>query len=139
MLMRAEWGGCLWRTESKDSGRTWAPAWPTDIPNPTSLACLVRLNDGRIALIHNAIGKIGAFLQRDPLSVWISDDEMKTWSIKRDVLSRGSLAYPNGLVLHDNRFVFVYDRDHRQVCFVEIGLPPVSRAGAATSAPTAYD
>jgi len=31
------------------------------------------------------------------------------------------LAYPNGLVLREGRFVFVYDRNRRQVCFVEVG------------------
>ncbi|MFH1742302.1 MAG: sialidase family protein, partial [bacterium] len=123
MLMRAEWGGFLWRAESSDNGRTWTEAWQTDIPNPTSLTHLLRLPDGRIALIHNAVGgKVGERARRDPLSIWISDDETETWSIKADVIHDGQLAYPNGMIL-DGRLVFVYDRDRRQVLFVEVDIP----------------
>jgi predicted neuraminidase len=125
MLMRAEWGGYLWRAESTDNGRTWTSAWQTDIPNPTSLAHVLRLPDGRIALVHNAVGgEVGARARRDPLSIWISDDEMESWSIKQDILTGGSLAYPNAIIL-DGKLAFVYDRDRRQVRFVEVEIPPV--------------
>lgn len=127
MLMRAEWGGFLWRAESRDNGRTWTDAWQTDIPNPTSLTHLVRLPDSRIVLIHNAVGgEVGARAPRDPLSIWISDDEMESWSIKADVIHGGQLAYPNAMIL-DGRLVFVYDRDRRQVRFVEVDVPPATR------------
>lgn len=124
MLMRAEFGGFLWRSESKDNGRTWAKAWQTDIPNPTSLAALIRLPDGRIALIHNAAGgAVGETAKRDPLSVWLSDDELKSWSIKEDVIAGGQLAYPCPLVV-DDKLVFTYDRNRRETRFVEVTLPP---------------
>ncbi|HPA47584.1 MAG TPA: sialidase family protein, partial [bacterium] len=123
MLMRAEWGGFLWRADSSDNGRTWTKAWQTDIPNPTSLTHLVRLPDERIALIHNATGGIvGKRAHRDPLSIWISDDEMESWAIKADVIHGGELAYPNGMILED-RLVFTYDRDRRQARFVEVEIP----------------
>ena len=121
MLMRAEWGGCLWRAESEDDGRTWSAAWETDIPNPSSKAHLVRLPAGRIALLHNATGRRGVWGRRDPLSIWISDDEMASWSIREDVLHGGMLAYPNGMAL-DGRLVFAYDRDRRQAWFVEVEI-----------------
>jgi predicted neuraminidase len=121
MLMRAEWGGFLWRAESDDDGRTWSKAYETDIPNPTSKAHLVRLPGGRIALLHNATGQRGAWGRRDPLSVWISDNEMASWSIREDVLHGGMLAYPNGMVL-DGRLVFAYDRDRRQARFVQVSI-----------------
>lgn len=123
MLMRAEFGGFLWRAESSDNGRTWTDAWQTDIPNPTSLPYLIRLADGRIALIHNARGGVvGANAHRDPLSIWISDDELQSWSIKADVIRSGSLAYPNPKLL-DGRLVFAYDHNRRQVRFVEVSIP----------------
>lgn len=123
MLMRAEFGGFLWRAESSDHGRTWTEAWQTDIPNPTSLVYLIRLPDERIALIHNAMGgEVGANSHRDPLSIWISNDELKTWAIKADVIHGGSLAYPNPGIL-DGRLVFAYDHNRRQVRFVEVTLP----------------
>lgn len=124
MLMRAEYGGFLWRAESRDNGRTWTDAWQTDIPNPTSLAALIRLPDGRIALLHNAVGGIvGERAKRDPLSIWLSDDEMASWYVKEDVISDGSLAYPCPLIVN-GELVFSYDRNRREARFVEVLLPP---------------
>ncbi|MGB8225282.1 MAG: sialidase family protein, partial [Sedimentisphaerales bacterium] len=81
----------------------------------------LRLPDGRILLIHNN-NNIGR--KREPLSFWLSDDEMKSWYIKADVLYGGMLAYPHAVVLKDGRVVFVYDHNRRQIRFVEIELPP---------------
>jgi hypothetical protein len=136
MLMRAEWGGYLWRAESSDYGCTWTEAWQTDIPNPTSLACVLRLADGRIALLHNARGGKPGWFERSPLSIWISDDELVSWRIKVDIATMtpmprpasyppdrpDQLAYPSGLVLADGRFVFGYDRNRRQAMFVEVDI-----------------
>ena len=134
MFMRAEWGGRLWRAESIDLGRTWSPAWETDIPNPTTLPFVLRLADGRIALIHNAAGRKGSRAPRNPLSIWISDDELRSWSIREDVIATSGsyrpenwadgldeLAYPNALLV-DDHLVFVYDRNRRDVLFVEVEL-----------------
>jgi len=125
MFMRAEMAGSLWRAESKDNGRTWTDAWQTDIPNPTSAIHVLRLADGRIALLHNACGEVGKMIPRTPLSIWISDDELETWSLKADVLHGGWLAYPCGMNL-DGKLVFTYDRNRRQVCFVEVDIPPAN-------------
>lgn len=127
MLMRAEYGGFLWRAESADNGRTWTKAWQTEIPNPTSLAALIRLADGRIALLHNAVGGVvGENAKRDPLSIWLSDDEMNSWYIKEDVITGGSLAYPCPILV-DGRLVFSYDRNRREARFVEVSLPPIPK------------
>ena len=123
MLMRAEYGGFLWRAESTDNGRTWTDAWQTDIPNPTSLSALIRLPDGRIALIHNAVGGVvGERAKRDPLSIWVSKDEMESWYLKADVITGGQLAYPCPIIL-DGRLVFSYDWNRRESRFVEVELP----------------
>ena len=123
MLMRAEYGGFLWRSESNDNGRTWSDAWQTDIPNPTSLAALIRIPDGRIALIHNATGGVvGERGKRDPLSIWLSNDEMKSWYLKQDVITSGQLAYPCPIIL-DGKLVFAYDHNRREARFVEVDLP----------------
>lgn len=125
MLMRAEWGGFLWRADSWDGGKTWCDAYQTDIPDPTSMAKLIRVSDGRIVLIHNnsggVIGKRPPL--REPLSIWVSDDEMESWYIKEDILTGGNLAYPSTLILQDGRLVFVYDRNRREARFVEVILP----------------
>ena len=134
MLTRAEWGGYLWRSESRDNGRTWTDAWQTDIPNPSTCLSLVRLADSRIAMIHNATGEKGVRGIRNPMSIWISDDEMDTWSIRDDIIASADnyrpdgwakgldqLAYPDGILL-DSRLVFVYDRNRRDIIFVEVDI-----------------
>jgi hypothetical protein len=134
MLMRAEWGGFLWRAESSDNGRTWTKAWQTDIPNPTTHLSLIRLPDGRIALIHNNAGKIGTRGPRNPMSIWVSDDELQSWSIKQDVISSSGnprpakwqdtldrLAYPHAQIVN-GKLVFVYDRNRRDAMYVEVEL-----------------
>lgn len=127
MLMRAEYGGYLWRADSSDNGRTWSAAWQTEIPNPTSLAALIRLNDGRIALLHNATGGVvGERGVRDPLSIWLSDDELESWYLREDVITGGQLAYPCPILIGDG-LVFAYDRNRREARFVEVDLPEPRR------------
>ncbi len=121
MLMRAEWGGYLWRSDSDDGGRTWCEAYQTDIKNASTLANLLRLPDGRIALFHNdSGGEIGKCSVRDPLSIWISNDEMESWYIKENVATGGNFSYPAPLVLNNGRVVFAYDLNRRQNYFVEV-------------------
>lgn len=122
MLMRAEFGGFLWRADSRDFGRTWTNAWQTDIPNPSSLSSLVKLPDGRIVLIHNNSGGIvGQKGKRNRLSIWISADEMKTWNIKQDVFVGEQFSYPTGTVI-DGKLVFGYDLNRSQVRFATVHI-----------------
>jgi predicted neuraminidase len=58
---------------SKDGGRTWSKAAPTDIPNPGSKITLYSLGGENVALLHNPNPKV-----RNPLSLWVSFDGMKT-------------------------------------------------------------
>lgn len=122
MLMRGQFGGFLWRADSNDNGKTWSDAYATDIPNPSAMAHLIRVPDGRILLINDNNNKNR---DREPLALWLSNDEMKTWYIKSDVLFGGKLAYPHAIILKDGRLVFVYDHNRRQIRFVEVQLPPV--------------
>ena len=57
-------------------GLSWAPPWRTEIPNPASKVWLARLTDGRIALVRPSP------TARDPLSLWLSEDEMRTWPVR---------------------------------------------------------
>ena len=123
MLMRAEWGGYLWRSDSDDGGITWCDAYETDIKNPSTLANLLRLPDGRIALFHNDSGGIrGERSRRDPLSIWVSDDEMESWYIKEDVAFDGAFSYPAPIVLPNGKVAFSYDLNRRYSVFVEVDI-----------------
>lgn len=103
MLIRSQRDGWLWRSESGDGGESWSPAVRTSIPNPASKVNLLRASDGRIFLLHNPCKHSGALMGgRNPLSLWVSEDDMRTWSVKvdlvRDCNPRASLNYPDGYV-----------------------------------------
>ena len=123
-LTRAEWAGFLWRSDSYDGGFTWSEAAPTDIPNPSTMAQIIKLPDGRIVLINNPTGGVvGQRGPRDPMAVWVSSDGMKTWDIQQDVISGGYLCYPGPFVLRDGTIGFTYDRDRRFAEYVELEIP----------------
>ena len=69
--------GLIWRTDSMDGGRTWSPYSATDLPNNNSGFDALRLEDGRVLLVYNPIGKNwGA---RTPLDLAVSEDNGHTW------------------------------------------------------------
>ena len=126
LMARAEWGGFLWRADSFDNGYTWTDAYQTDIPNPSSLTTFLRLPDGRIAMFLNPTGGVvGKRGPRDVLSVWVSNDEMKTWYIKEDIVVGGYLSYPEPRILSDGTICFGYDKNRRCAEYVEIEIPPM--------------
>ncbi len=132
MLVRADGTGRLFRSESADHGRTWADLVPTDIPNPGSKVRLWRLDDGRIVLVHNPNSatshpntKPHAACHRNPLAIWISDDDMETWGYKRVLTDfPGMLAYPDGVVDPGGGWVhFVFDYNRHDVIYWGARLP----------------
>jgi predicted neuraminidase len=106
MLIRSQRDGWLWRSESSDAGETWSPAVKTDIPNPAAKVKLLRSRDGRIFLIHNPTSSAAPGMSaRNPLSLWVSDDDMETWRVKVDLVRapKVSLNYPDGYVDEERR------------------------------------
>lgn len=96
MLLRVCGSGRLYRSESTDGGKHFSPAVPTDIPNPSNKPKLLRLEDGRIALIHTPCAVQG-FKGRNPLSIWLSSDELQTFEDKRLISDfPGAFCYPDG-------------------------------------------
>ena len=122
MLIRADGTGRLARSESKDRGRTWSPPRRTSIANPGSKFRLHRLSTGRIILIHNSSGKPGL---RNPLALWASDDDMKTWPHKRVLIDfPGQLQYPDGFVDEKAGTVhFAFDYNRHDLIYVGAALP----------------
>jgi predicted neuraminidase len=135
MLNRADGTGCLWRSESADRGRTWTDPVPTAIPNPGSKFRLFRLKDGRIVLVHNPNAatshpnsKYYALCNRNPLALWISDDDLVTWSYQRILTDfPGHLAYPDGVVDETETYVhLVFDYNRHDVIYWGAELPESS-------------
>lgn len=123
MLLRYNGTGYLWRSESKDGGYTWSEAVQTDIPNPDNKALLFRLDEKRIALINTPTSKCGLD-NRYPLCVWISDDDMKTWSYKKSVCDfDGAYSYPAVVLSEDKkRLMIVVDFNRSDVYFLDFEL-----------------
>lgn len=121
MLIRADkLGGVLFRSDSRDGGRTWAKASPTDIPNPGSKVTLYSLGGKNVALLHNPNPKV-----RHPLSLWVSFDGMKTWPYRRDLSTTpGRLNYPDGFVSKDRKYLHLaYDENRFRAVYHGARLP----------------
>lgn len=80
------------RSESKNNGESWSAALKTDIPNTASVELCV-LKDGKWAFLGNDIEN-----GRYRLSLYLSDDEGKTWKWKTRIEDHakddGGYSYP---------------------------------------------
>lgn len=80
-------------SESYDGGMSWTAARKTDIPNGASVDVSV-LADGRWAMLGNDVDD-----GRYRLSLYLSDDEGKTWPVKHpieyDTSKSGRYSYPS--------------------------------------------
>jgi len=123
MIVRADrMGGVLYQCESRDGGRTWSEMAATEIPNPGSKATLYYLGGNAVALLHNPNAKV-----RNPLSLWVSFDGMRTWGYRRDLVrSAGRLNYPDGFVSRDRKYLhFAYDDNRYKAVYYGARLPKV--------------
>lgn len=132
MLSRADGAGCLLLARSVDRGLRWSEPEHTDIPNPGSKFRLHRLRDGRVLLLHNPNSrtshpndKVQAYVSRNPLALWVSDDDMRTWSMRRTLTDfPGMLAYPDGFVTDDESyFHFIFDYNRQNVIYWGAQIP----------------
>jgi hypothetical protein len=125
MLMRADTTNRLWRAESGDRGRTWSTPAPTEIPNPGSKPLIVHLPGDRIALFHNPNEKDyddprreAIHSYRTPLEMWISDDDLRTWSVRETLAPAPGVAqYPDGFYDPDAGAIYVAWEDDRAIYF----------------------
>ncbi len=125
MLIRADrLGGVLYRADSHDGGKNWSRATKTEIPNPGSKATLYGLGGDTVAILHNPNPK-----QRNPLSLWISFDGMRSWPYRRDLVTwPGRLNYPDGYVDRKRGDLnFAFDDNRHRAVYVRAKLPPVAR------------
>ena len=92
---------------SRDNGETWSAARDTDIPNPGSSLEVIVLRDGRWLIVYNDSTK-----SRDNLTGAISEDEGKTWPLKRRLEPQSdgatSFAYPSVIQSADGAVHITY-------------------------------
>lgn len=131
MLLRVDGSGCLWRSESRDNGRTWSEAAPTDIPNPGNKPKLIPMTDGRIALIHTPAIENGTRLRpapqsgleaRYPLSLWISDDDLLSFKDRHVIADfPGFYSYPDGF-FENGHILFTIEINRHDILFFDCAV-----------------
>jgi len=102
---------------SYDNGRTWTEAVATDILNPGAAVDMVKMADGRAALLFNDSDQ-----HRSPLTLALSKDDGETWYAKRDVeTEEGEFSYP--AIIQDRQgslhMAYTYRRTHMKHAKVE--------------------
>ena len=94
-------------SESKDDGLTWSAVENMDLPNPGSGLEVIRLANGRWALVYN-----DTVNGRHSLAVSISADEGKTWQWTRHLEKvepgKGSYSYPSIIQARDGALHATY-------------------------------
>lgn len=122
MLLRFTGTGYLWRSDSFDGGLTWKQAYKTDIPNPGNKPKLIKGKKGEIILLNTPNNSTSLdLINRNPLSLWISYDNLKTFEYKKDLIDfPGYLSYPDGIVSDDGKKVlFAFEFNRHDIYFVE--------------------
>ena len=94
------------RSESKNNGDSWTAAVKTNIPNTASVELCV-LKDGKWAFLGNDIDD-----GRYKLSLYLSDDEGKTWKWKTRIedhpKNEGGYSYPSLIQAADGLLHMTY-------------------------------
>ena len=110
-------GGFIWRTESSDSGETWATPTPTSLPNPNCSIDLLRVQSGRLALAFNNSDRL-----RTPLCVALAEEDERWQWMQTLEDAEAEFSYPTLAQTDDGHIhiVYTYRREHiHYACFTE--------------------
>ncbi len=119
MLLRST-EGYIFRSDSEDGGKTWSPAYPTNLPNNNSGIDLAKLSDGRIVLAYNPVGVNWG--PRTPLILSTSEDNGLTWQ-ELCVLENeeGEYSYPS-IIADGNEVHLVYTWKRERIVYWRVRL-----------------
>jgi predicted neuraminidase len=99
--------------ESHDDGATWSAIVDSDIPNPGSSLEVIVLRDGSWCMVLNDTED-----GRHRLSVWLSEDEGKTWPWRRTLENHppktGGYSYPSLIQTRDGFIHVTYSSSSRE-------------------------
>jgi predicted neuraminidase len=120
--------GRICRAESKDNGRTWAPARRTEVPNPSAGIDTVKLADGRIALVYNPTRR-----GRSPLSIAISRDNGVTWTKPFHLETEpGEYSYPAMILGRDGLLHVTYTWRRLRIKYAALDVNLSTRSSSRT-------
>lgn len=129
MLIRGDLSNRLWRSDSRDGGYTWSDPVKTDIPNPGSKPLILNLPDGRIVLFNNPREKDYDDIKshhhayRTPLEMWISDDDLQTWSVRETIAPATDVAqYPDGFFDPATGRIYLVWENDKEVFFRTVSV-----------------
>lgn len=113
-LMRSRKPLKVCRAVSLDGGRTWGPAEPTAVANPSAGVDVVRTSDGIAWMICNPVA-----IGRSPLSLLRSTNDGRTWLKVRDVEGEpGEYSYPALIETHGGKLAMTYTWRRKRIKFV---------------------
>ena len=124
VLARTKYG--IGESFSRDGGRTWSASRDSGLGGPGSRFALRRLRSGRLCLVnhqslHLLPGETPPENQvREKLSVWLSDDDGKSWYGRLLLDVRKNVSYPDIAEGNDG---FIYEvHDHERLVHGQILL-----------------
>ncbi len=110
MVIRTLVGLC--ESSSTDGGKTWTAVKPMPgfEKGPSTRACMMKLASGAFMLVYHDAppNKTGGF-GRAKMTVWLSDDEGRTWPHKLLLDGRTRVSYPDATQAPDGRIFITYD------------------------------
>lgn len=104
MFIRTTYG--IGVSYSYDGGRNWTESVNSGLGGPCSRFHIRRLKSGRIMLINHY-----NYTGRNNLTVFLSDDDGRTWSHQLLLDERGDVSYPDAKEADDGYIYIVYDRE----------------------------
>ncbi len=107
-------------SDSYDSGQSWTPPRPLELPNPNSGIDAVALRDGRVVLLYNATPS-----GRTPLNLAVSRDgeHFTPFRVLED--QPGEYSYPALIEARDGSLLATYTWQRKRIRFVHIPLSSV--------------
>jgi len=124
VLARTKYG--VGESFSRDNGKTWSPARDSGLGGPGSRFALRRLRSGRLCLVNHQSHRLlpgeppPENQAREKLTVWLSDDDGKSWYGRLLLDGRKNVAYPD---ISEGNDGFIYEvHDHERLVHGQIAL-----------------
>ena len=115
-LMRSRSPRQVCRSVSTDAGKTFSPAEPTDLPNPSAGIDAVRTKTGDVFLIYNHTP-----ILRTPISLARSTDDGKTWKRVKDLETEpGEFSYPAMIETATGQLAITYTWNRTHIKYVNV-------------------